>query len=281
MNLYALDRKKLWGLAAAKCSKCKGDLFLKEESDTNVGEECHVSSHKPNHPSESFSRYDSSLTEDERDKRYDNAILLCATCHKVIDNPESTEYTIEKLHQIKATHEAWVAEKLEEDTKGSRELKRRIEEVSPKFDEFVRLKEQEIGLLKQQMAVEEQRMKGDRERVKELLKSRLKRFVSCWEDDKKSISEKNQKRKKVLREDLSEIGNKVKKVINENEKLLPQTIADEANDIADGVINISTKIRCNVRVVNENEDRSRRINQKMVEEGGELEERAKRLIEKL
>jgi phosphoribosyl-ATP pyrophosphohydrolase len=33
--------------------------------------------------------------------------------------------------------------------------------------------------------------------------------------------------------------------------------------------------------VNEYEDRSRRINQKMVEEGGELEERAKRLIEKL
>lgn len=151
MELHASDRKKLWGLAAAKCSKCKGDLFLKEESNTNVGEECHVSSHKPNHPSESFSRYDTSLTKDERDKRYDNAILLCATCHKVIDNPESTEYTIEKLHQIKATHEAGVAEKLEEDTKESMELKRMIEELSPKFDEFVRLKEEEIELSKKQM----------------------------------------------------------------------------------------------------------------------------------
>lgn len=130
MELNALDRKKLWGLAAAKCSKCKSDLFLKKESHTNVGEECHISSHRPNHPSESFSRYDPSLTEDERDKRYDNAILLCATCHKIIDNPESIEYTIEKLHQIKAEHEAWVVENLEENTEESRELKRRIEEIN-------------------------------------------------------------------------------------------------------------------------------------------------------
>jgi hypothetical protein len=136
MVLYGSDRKKLWGLAAAKCSKCKCDLFLEEEGDTNIGEESHISSHRPNHPSASFSRHDDSLAVVERDKRYDNAILLCANCHKVIDNPKDTKYTIEKLRQIKADHEAWVATKLEEDTRESRELLRRIAEVQRKIEVY-------------------------------------------------------------------------------------------------------------------------------------------------
>lgn len=130
MELDRTDRKRLWGLAAAKCSICKCNLFLKEEGGTNIGKECHISSHRPNHPSKSFSRYDSSLTDDvERDKKYDNAILLCGKHHDVIDDPKNTEYTIEKLRQIKAEHEAWVAKKLEEDTKESRELEKRIIEI--------------------------------------------------------------------------------------------------------------------------------------------------------
>jgi hypothetical protein len=115
---------------------CKCDLFLKEEldeSDTKVGEECHISSHRPNHPSVSFSRYNPNLTEVERDKKYDNAILLCCSHHEVIDNPKNTQYTIEKLHQIKAEHEAWVANKFKEDTEESRELERRIEEIKQKI----------------------------------------------------------------------------------------------------------------------------------------------------
>ena len=135
MGLYATDRKKLWGLAAAKCSICKCNLFLKDEGGTNIGKECHISSHRPNHPSKSFSRYDPSLTEDvERDRRYDNAILLCGKHHDVIDNPKNTEYTIEKLRQMKAEHEAWVANKLAEDTEESRELKRRIDEIQREIE---------------------------------------------------------------------------------------------------------------------------------------------------
>jgi hypothetical protein len=81
-------------------------LFLENESRTNIGKECHISSHKPNHPSENFSRYDSSLTEGERDKKYDNAILLCGPHHDEIDDPEGNEWTKGKLSQIKAEHEA-------------------------------------------------------------------------------------------------------------------------------------------------------------------------------
>lgn len=137
MKLHTEDRQKLWGLAAAKCSMCKCDLFLKEElneSDTKDGEECHISSHRPDHPSESFSRYIPNLTEVERDKKYENAILLCGRHHKVIDNPKNTQYTIRKLHQIKAEHEAWVTKKLGEDTKESKEFKKRIEEVERKIE---------------------------------------------------------------------------------------------------------------------------------------------------
>ena len=137
MDLYVKDRKKLWGFAAAKCSICKCDLFIRVESDTNIGKECHISSHKPNHPSESFSRYDSNLTEDERDKSYDNAILLCGHHHDVIDNPQNTKYTIKKLRQIKTEHEVWVSKNFGEFE--SREIMKMIGEVNIKFDEFVRL----------------------------------------------------------------------------------------------------------------------------------------------
>lgn len=133
MDLKTYDRKKLWGLAAAKCSICKDDLFLKEELDTNIGEECHISSHKPDFPNATFSRYIENLKKDERDKSYDNAILLCNKHHKVIDNPKSTQYTIEKLHQIKSEHEVWVLEKLKEDTDESYKLRKRIEEAVQKI----------------------------------------------------------------------------------------------------------------------------------------------------
>ena len=136
MALYTSDRKHLWGLAAAKCSICKCDLFLKNESRTNIGKECHISSHTPNHPSKSFSRYDKCLTPAERDREYNNAILLCGHHHDEIDDREGKEWTIEKLHQKKAEHEAWVAKKLEEDTEESRELEKRIDEVQRKIERY-------------------------------------------------------------------------------------------------------------------------------------------------
>jgi hypothetical protein len=109
-------------------------LFLEEEGDTNIGEESHISSHSPDIPSKSFSRFNEDLTPIERDKKYDNAILLCAKCHKVVDNPKNTKYTIERLRQIKAEHEAWVAKSLEEDTKESRELEKRVDEVTRRIE---------------------------------------------------------------------------------------------------------------------------------------------------
>jgi len=47
MDLSVRDRKTLWGLAAGKCSICGCKLILNEESNTNIGEECHICSYKP------------------------------------------------------------------------------------------------------------------------------------------------------------------------------------------------------------------------------------------
>lgn len=106
MNIKDSDRKKLWALSGNKCAICKCKLVRKEDSNTNVGEECHISSEKPDWPSKEFSRYEPDLEEDKRNKSIDNAILLCSNCHKIIDNPENTQYTIEELHRTKERHEA-------------------------------------------------------------------------------------------------------------------------------------------------------------------------------
>jgi hypothetical protein len=53
-------------------------------------------------------RYDSSMPDNERNL-YDNLILVCPNCHKVIDD-QSSSYTVEKLHEIKRQHEKWVVE---------------------------------------------------------------------------------------------------------------------------------------------------------------------------
>ncbi len=61
-----------------------------------------------------------------------------------------------------------------------------------------------------------------------------------------------------------------------------QSIADEANEIADDIINLSKRIRINVATRgNEGIRKDMRRDQKAVEEGDKLMERAKRLIEKL
>lgn len=105
MDLKVSDRKKLWTLAGNKCSLCNAILVL--EDDTNVGEECHINSAKPSHQSKKTNRYDKGLTKNELNN-YDNAILLCAKCHKKIDNSKNAQYTVEELHKIKEKHEAKV-----------------------------------------------------------------------------------------------------------------------------------------------------------------------------
>ena len=103
--------------------------------------------------------------------------------------------------------------------------------------------------------------------VEELLKSRLKKFISYWEDKERGFLEKS-----------SEIGYELKRIVLENEKLLSPTIADEVNDIADSIIIFSNQT---IILADENDDIRKRISQEMIREGNELVERAKELIKKM
>ncbi|MFZ3058933.1 MAG: HNH endonuclease [Candidatus Methanoperedens sp.] len=146
MDLSVSDRKVFWALSGNECAICNCKLVRKKDSNTNVGEECHISSEKPDWPSKEFSRYEPSLEEDKRNKSVDNAILLCANCHKIIDNPEKTQYTIEALHEIKEKHEEDIAkgrtkEIYKEKTEHEKIEKNKLihsKELSPYFEALIK-----------------------------------------------------------------------------------------------------------------------------------------------
>lgn len=100
----------LWGRSASICSmpNCRKYL-VSDESETDdptlIGEECHIVARKNDGP-----RGESELTTDQRDE-YENLILMCASCHKIIDDQVSL-YSIDNLKRIKSEHISWVNSKL-------------------------------------------------------------------------------------------------------------------------------------------------------------------------
>lgn len=75
--------------------KCLAPIVL---NDVPVGEICHIKARNKNGP-----RYDPSLSQAEKDA-FPNLLLLCRTCHKVVDSKKRT-FTAELLTDIKAIHE--------------------------------------------------------------------------------------------------------------------------------------------------------------------------------
>ncbi len=127
----------------------------------------------------------------------------------------------------------------------------------------------------------EQAQKRQHQIAKDQLKSRLEPFVSCREDSKKIISEGGKQKRNELQKELSKIGNELKTVVTDIEKLLllSQDNLNEAKDIADGIKDLSNKIIQRVTVANKGEDITKRI--KLIEEWNNLVERARKLIEKI
>jgi len=104
MTIPDKDLKILWGKAAGRCSICRGVLVqdaVNPSETTLIGENCHIIAESTNGP-----RGTSNLEIKDRN-RYPNLILLCRNHHKIIDDDTST-YSIEQLHQIKADHELWI-----------------------------------------------------------------------------------------------------------------------------------------------------------------------------
>lgn len=125
----------------------------------------------------------------------------------------------------------------------------------------------------------EQAQKRQHQIAKDQLKSRLEPFVSCREDGKKIISGGGKQKRGELQKELSKIGNELKSVVTDIEKLLllSQDNLNEAKNIADGIKDLSNKIIQRVTVANKGEDITKRI--KLIEEWNNLVERARKLIE--
>lgn len=108
MAITDRDRKKLWGLAAAKCSICKHSLVesakADEDRDALIGEEAHIVAQSPGGP-----RAGEPLAVDV--DSYENLILLCRNHHRVVDE-QTAKYVVDVLKSIKSNHEKWVHSRL-------------------------------------------------------------------------------------------------------------------------------------------------------------------------
>jgi hypothetical protein len=98
--------KILWGRSGNRCAICRNVLdeaaLHADDDDSIVGDMAHIVARK-----DTFTRGDyDSMSPEDRD-RYSNLILLCRRHHKVIDD-QPNYYTVEKLWEIKASHEEWV-----------------------------------------------------------------------------------------------------------------------------------------------------------------------------
>ena len=84
-------------MAGNQCAipDCKSPLII---GDIVVGEICHIRARR-----KGGARHDPELTAAQKDQ-FENLILLCSTCHKIIDSSPN-DYSSEWLRSIKATHE--------------------------------------------------------------------------------------------------------------------------------------------------------------------------------
>lgn len=108
MAISDKSRKILWGRSGNRCAICRHELVIDAtalDSDSVVGEECHIVSGKGQGP-----RYDPSFPIERIDEP-ENLILLCRVHHKMADDQCET-YTAHLLQSLKTNHEAWVASTL-------------------------------------------------------------------------------------------------------------------------------------------------------------------------
>ena len=108
-NIPVKIQRALFAHSGGYCAKCRIAITIPNMVSGNptiTGEVAHISGRLPSSP-----RYDDTLSEAERCS-YDNLIVLCASCHKIIDEQYET-YTIVYLKNMKRRHEAWVRESLE------------------------------------------------------------------------------------------------------------------------------------------------------------------------
>ena len=78
-------------------------MVLVIDEDTVLGEICHIRARRKGGP-----RYDPSLSEEQKNSAA-NLVLLCPTCHTLVDKDRSGAFSVEWLEAIKAEHEQGAA----------------------------------------------------------------------------------------------------------------------------------------------------------------------------
>ena len=107
MTVTAATKQLLWVRAAGRCAfvDCRANLILDASGDdpiTRIADEAHIVAQAGDGgPRGAFA-----VPGGDRDG-YGNLILLCPTHHRVVDRLRAT-WTVERLLQLKADHEAWV-----------------------------------------------------------------------------------------------------------------------------------------------------------------------------
>lgn len=82
--------------AAPDCTRA----LIAHDKKTIIGKICHIEAAKENGP-----RYNPNMSDDDR-RHFNNLILLCDECHKIIDNKENeSEYTVSLLKEWKRDYE--------------------------------------------------------------------------------------------------------------------------------------------------------------------------------
>lgn len=103
MPFAAKDTKLLWGRAAGYCSNpaCRTRLTSTGVGGASflTGEMAHQIAQSPDGPRG---------TASGGDDTYDNLILLCPMCHRMIDKAPPGTFPIELLRDWKRAHEDWV-----------------------------------------------------------------------------------------------------------------------------------------------------------------------------
>lgn len=107
-EMSATDQRRLWVYAHGLCSnpKCRRRLIIEptdQDLATATGYAAHMVAHSFGGP-----RGEGEVLVEDRET-YENMILLCGDCHRIIDGQPNT-YTVEMLQRWKEEHESWVAE---------------------------------------------------------------------------------------------------------------------------------------------------------------------------
>ena len=104
MRILEKDIKKLWGLAAGRCSypDCDDNClpFLDCNDPTIIGEMAHVIAKRPKGPRGK---------NDNSNNNYENLILLCPNHHSRIDKAPEGKFKIEEILKWKKDHEDQIA----------------------------------------------------------------------------------------------------------------------------------------------------------------------------